>query len=111
MNRGRSTVVLGALLVCVSISLSTHASDVERGEKDLVHPTDSLTPLELAITVDDLPGYGGRHPGMNRLEIVQKTIAALKSADGASVYGFSNATRLDQDPNAIAVLRTWVDAG
>ncbi len=111
MNRGRSSIVLGALLVLASVCLSTHASDVKPGGTDVGNPTESLTPLELAITVDDLPGYGGSHPGMNRLEIVRKTIAALKSADDAAIYGFSNGSRLDRDPNAMAVLKTWVDAG
>jgi peptidoglycan/xylan/chitin deacetylase (PgdA/CDA1 family) len=111
MNRGRSTIVLGALLVFASVSLATHASDVERGGKDLGNPSESLTPLELAITVDDLPGYGASHPGMNRFEIVRKTIAALKSADDAAIYGFSNGSRLDRDPNAMGALRTWVNAG
>jgi len=82
----------------------------QHGE-DPLRPHEPLEPLELAITVDDLPVHGDDHPGVNRLEIAAKVIAALKATDSPVVYGFSNGEPLEWDPTVMDVLKTWGNAG
>lgn len=66
--------------------------------------------IEVAVTVDDLPGMGALPPFSNRLEIARSMIGMLK-ANRAPAYGFANGVQLDADPPQRAVLQAWAAAG
>lgn len=68
-------------------------------------------PPAVAITVDDLPAHGDLLPGATRLGIVSRVIEALKAARIGEVYGFTNGSHLDDQPDDAAVLRAWLKAG
>jgi peptidoglycan-N-acetylglucosamine deacetylase len=66
---------------------------------------------ELAVTFDDLPVHGPLPPGVDRLQVAQAIIAALKSAGLPPVYGFVNGAHLSDGADAAAVLPAWRAAG
>jgi peptidoglycan/xylan/chitin deacetylase (PgdA/CDA1 family) len=65
----------------------------------------------IALTFDDLPSAGSLPPGSNRTKIATELTAELKAAGLDGVYGFVNASKLENDPDAQHALRIWVDAG
>jgi peptidoglycan/xylan/chitin deacetylase (PgdA/CDA1 family) len=67
-------------------------------------------PIEVAVTVDDLPGMGALPMGRSRIEIARDMIAALKKY-GVPAYGFANGVQLDSDPVQVGVLKHWANAG
>lgn len=75
------------------------------------HPKATGRPLELAITFDDLPAHGPLPPGVTRIEVAQKIVAALGRARIPPTYGFVNGSGVERQPADIAVLRLWRDAG
>ena len=68
------------------------------------HPT-------VALTFDDLPAAGSLPAGENRAKIAAALAAELKAAHLKGTYGFVNAVKLENDPDAQQALRIWVDAG
>jgi peptidoglycan/xylan/chitin deacetylase (PgdA/CDA1 family) len=68
------------------------------------HPT-------VALTFDDLPAAGSLPPGENRTKIATALAAELKTLHLEGTYGFVNAVKLENDPDAQQALRIWVDAG
>ncbi len=66
---------------------------------------------EVALTFDDLPAHGPLPPGMTRIEVAKSIIATLKAANAPQVYGFINASKLEQVPEDRAVLEEWRAAG
>jgi len=68
------------------------------------HPT-------VALTFDDLPAAGSLPPGENRTKIATALAAELKAIHLEGTYGFVNAVKLQNDPDAQQALRIWVDAG
>jgi len=68
------------------------------------HPT-------VALTFDDLPAAGSLPPGENRAKIAAVLAAELKSNHLEGTYGFVNAVKLENDPDAQQALRIWVAAG
>jgi hypothetical protein len=65
-------------------------------------------PIELAITVDDLPHHGGEVRNTTRLAIHQRLLQSFASHHLPSVYGFINARALEQHPEEEEALRAWV---
>jgi len=65
----------------------------------------------IALTFDDLPAAGSLPPGDNRSKIVAMLTAELKANHMEGTYGFVNAVRLENDPDAQQALHIWVDAG
>jgi peptidoglycan/xylan/chitin deacetylase (PgdA/CDA1 family) len=76
----------------------------------LASPT-FAAPLEVAITVDDLPRHGEIPNGSTRLQIAEKMLAALKAHHVPEVYGFINAKKEKEVPEEREVLKLWVKAG
>ncbi len=70
----------------------------------------SADDIEVALTVDDLPGMGALPAGRTRVEIAQDMIRQLK-ASGVPAYGFANGVQLDADPPQVDVLKDWANAG
>lgn len=75
---------------------------------NLVHAGDKI---KMAVTVDDLPLHMSVPPGVDRIDIARKYLAALKKHRVPEVYGFVNAEKLEHDPKLIEVLKAWRDAG
>jgi peptidoglycan/xylan/chitin deacetylase (PgdA/CDA1 family) len=67
--------------------------------------------FDIAITVDDLPAHGELPPGMTRLGIAQSYLATLKAHGVPEAFGFVNASKLDKEAGAGAVLAAWRQAG
>jgi peptidoglycan/xylan/chitin deacetylase (PgdA/CDA1 family) len=65
----------------------------------------------VALTFDDLPAAGSLPPGENRTRIATRLAAELKAAHLEGTYGFVNAVKLENDPDAQQALHVWVDAG
>jgi len=65
----------------------------------------------MAITFDDLPTHGALPPGETRLAIVTRIIGALQSRGTPPVYGFTNGSPLEREPELQSVLAAWRSAG
>ena len=65
----------------------------------------------MAVTIDDLPVHGPTPPGVNRLAMTERLLAAFAAHHLPPVHGFVNGKRVDDDPATEAVLRRWVAAG
>jgi peptidoglycan/xylan/chitin deacetylase (PgdA/CDA1 family) len=73
---------------------------------------DTLDPHPIvALTFDDLPAAGSLPPSENRTKIATALAAELKAIHLEGTYGFVNAVKLENDPDAQQALRIWVDAG
>jgi peptidoglycan/xylan/chitin deacetylase (PgdA/CDA1 family) len=77
------------------------------------HPTTAptITQLEVAITIDDLPLHGPSFVGVDRVAIADKMLAAFARHHLPPVYGFVNGKKVGDDPASEAVLRHWLAAG
>jgi peptidoglycan/xylan/chitin deacetylase (PgdA/CDA1 family) len=69
------------------------------------------TTAEVAVTVDDLPTHGPDTPGMDRMAITERFLAAFQRHGLHSVYGFVNGKRVTDVPASISILRRWRQAG
>jgi peptidoglycan/xylan/chitin deacetylase (PgdA/CDA1 family) len=67
-------------------------------------------PLELAITIDDLPVHAPYPPGVTPDAVSRQMISALK-AGGVPVTGFVNAVGMQGQPGTAGVLERWHAAG
>jgi peptidoglycan/xylan/chitin deacetylase (PgdA/CDA1 family) len=65
----------------------------------------------VALTFDDLPAAGSLPPGENRSKIAMALSGELKVLHLEGTYGFVNAVRLENDPDAQQALHIWVEAG
>jgi peptidoglycan-N-acetylglucosamine deacetylase len=72
--------------------------------------TTSAEPLELAVTVDDIPVHGDLLPGSSRVEIGRAIVAALVDAQ-VPAAGFVNGAPIEQDMPSEGVLADWTAAG
>lgn len=82
------------------------------------HPTEPAPALPaldphpvVALTFDDLPAAGTLPPGQNRSKIAADLARELKANHLEGTYGFVNAVKLQDDPDAQQALHTWVGAG
>src|SRR6185312_15871488 len=71
----------------------------------------AASPVEVAVTVDDLPVHGPLAPGLTRLEIARRILDAFARHHVPAVYGFVNGKLVDAEPESVAVLRAWLQAG
>ncbi len=67
-------------------------------------------PLELALTIDDLPVHGPIPAGETPQSVANGIIAGLKNAR-VRAYGFVNARWTEQQPNTFEALKAWRAAG
>ena len=67
-------------------------------------------PLEIALTLDDLPLHGPLPPGDTPQSVASGVIAALTTGH-VPAYGFVNAHWVVDRPGTIEVLRAWRAAG
>lgn len=108
-------LVAGILLgVCASSGLagqSSYPAERFRTQKKSDAPTRLDPHPVVALTFDDLPAAGSLPPGENRTKIATALAAELKTSHLEGSYGFVNAVKLENDPDAQQSLRIWVDAG
>ena len=65
----------------------------------------------IALTFDDLPAAGVLPRGGNRTTILTTLAGELKANHLEGTYGFINAVKLRDDPDAQQALHAWLDAG
>lgn len=65
----------------------------------------------VAFTFNDLPAHAPLPPGVTRVQVASRIIAALKQAGVAHVYGFVNGVQLEREPASAPVLALWRAAG
>jgi peptidoglycan/xylan/chitin deacetylase (PgdA/CDA1 family) len=106
-------VLIGFLFVPIHAICAQSSHESEPGRK--ATPAAALAPLEphpvVALTFDDLPAAGSVPPGLTRTKVASDLAAELKVNHLEGTYGFVNAVKLENDPDAQRALRTWVDAG
>jgi peptidoglycan/xylan/chitin deacetylase (PgdA/CDA1 family) len=68
-------------------------------------------PIDVAISVDDLPSHGPLAPGITRLDIARRLLDAFARHHVPGVYGFVNGKKVEDDPSAAVVLSEWLKAG
>jgi lysophospholipase L1-like esterase len=64
----------------------------------------------IALTFDDMPAHSALPPGVTRVEIADRIIAALKEAK-APAFGFVNGAFGEREPASQPVLAAWRKAG
>jgi peptidoglycan/xylan/chitin deacetylase (PgdA/CDA1 family) len=105
--------LLGLGMAAAVTGLAQSSHDAEPGAKSA--PVSSLPPLDahpvVALTFDDLPAAGSLPPGENRTKILTVLAAELNTNHLEGTYGFVNASKLQNDPDAQQALHVWVDAG
>ena len=97
------------LMACASTAACSSAA--RRAQPPQSSEPPKAGPIQIAVTVDDLPVHGPTPPGVNRLAMTERLLAAFAAHDLPPVYGFVNGKRVDDDPQTEAVLRRWVAAG
>jgi peptidoglycan/xylan/chitin deacetylase (PgdA/CDA1 family) len=74
-----------------------------------------LPPLDphpvVALTFDDLPAAGALLQDSTRTQIATALATELKANHLAGTYGFVNAAKLENNPDAEKALHIWLDAG
>jgi peptidoglycan-N-acetylglucosamine deacetylase len=68
-------------------------------------------PIDVALTVDDLPRHGPDMPGVTRLSIHERMLTTFAKHKTPAVYGFLNAQKLEEHPEDRAALVAWTHAG
>ncbi|MCR9162547.1 MAG: polysaccharide deacetylase family protein [Nannocystaceae bacterium] len=108
----RSLLFATVLIACrPSAAHDAPAPPVEATELSVDRGPSELDPLQVAITVDDLPAHGPTIDGLTRLAVHQALLAAFASHEVPQVYGFVNAQSLERAPELRAPLEAWVAAG
>ncbi len=107
------SVILLATLLPVSLGAqSSHDPDPASSQAS---PVAAVIPLSrhpvVALTFDDLPAAGSLPQGENRSRIAIALTSELTAAHLKGTYGFVNAVKLENDPDAQQALRILADAG
>lgn len=64
-------------------------------------------PVRIALTVDDVPSHGEVLDPKQRLEILNRFIAAFDDTGVEQVYGFINGAKVDAEPSGRPFFVTW----
>ena len=100
-----------ALLMVACVSAAACGSARRGGQPSRGPERPGAASVQVAVTVDDLPVHGPTPPGVSRLAITERLLAAFAAHDLPPVHGFVNGKRVDDNPATEAVLRRWVAAG
>jgi peptidoglycan/xylan/chitin deacetylase (PgdA/CDA1 family) len=71
----------------------------------------AATPVKMALTFDDLPVHSALPPGVSRIEVAGRLLAAFHDAGTGPVYGFVNGVGEEREPDSVGVLSLWRAAG
>ncbi len=74
-------------------------------------PPAPLGPLQVAVTIDDLPKHGPLSPGETQLSVHAKLLDVLDAHGVPMVYGFVNAAKLERVADGRETLELWRDRG
>lgn len=67
--------------------------------------------VKMALTFDDLPTHGALPPGVSRMDVAGRLLAAFHDARTGPVYGFINGVGEEHEPDSVGVLSLWRAAG
>ena len=67
--------------------------------------------MEVAITVDDLPGSHETPSNTSRLNIANRMLAIFKKHHIQGVYGLINGYRAENNPEGEKILKEWIRQG
>ena len=102
-------IAIGAAAAC-AVGQSSHDASPAAPKATAALPALDAHPV-VALTFDDLPAAGSLPPERNRTRIASELVAELLANRLAGTYGFVNAVKLENDPDAQQALKTWLDAG
>src|SRR6478752_8851675 len=68
-------------------------------------------PVKMALTFDDLPAHSALPPGVTRMDLTARLLAAFHDAKTGPVYGFVNGVQEEREPDSVGVLSLWRAAG
>jgi len=71
----------------------------------------AATPVKMALTFDDLPVHSALPPGVSRIDVAGRLLAAFHDAGTGPVYGFVNGVGEEHEPDSVGVLSLWRAAG
>jgi len=71
----------------------------------------AATPVKIALTFDDLPAHSALPPGVSRIDVAGRLLAAFHDAGTGPVYGFINGVHEEREPDSVGVLSLWRAAG
>ena len=71
----------------------------------------AATPVKIALTFDDLPAHSALPPGVSRMDVAGRLLAAFHDAGTGPIYGFVNGVQEEREPDSIGVLSLWRAAG
>jgi peptidoglycan/xylan/chitin deacetylase (PgdA/CDA1 family) len=71
----------------------------------------AATPVKIALTFDDLPAHSALPPGVSRIDVAGRLLAAFHDAGTGPVYGFVNGVHEEREPDSVGVLSLWRAAG
>ena len=71
----------------------------------------TVSAMEVAITVDDLPANGNLSAGTTRMDIAKKILSVLNKHHIKNVYGFVNGAKVNEVPNGYVILSDWRNEG
>ncbi len=74
-------------------------------------PAQAASPVKMALTFDDLPAHSALPPGVSRMDVAGRLLAAFHDAGTGPVYGFVNGVQEEREPDSIGVLSLWRAAG
>jgi peptidoglycan-N-acetylglucosamine deacetylase len=94
-------------LFSLAVALSACAAGRTRGGASATAPG---APVEVALTIDDLPRHGAQAIGKEPPAVAAALLSAFSRHGLRQVYGFVNAGREEQ-PTDREVLRAWIAAG
>ena len=102
-----------ALVASILAAQSSHDPDPAPQQHD-PQPTQHFQLIAhpvVALTFDDLPGAGNLPPGMTRTQVATNLAAELRKNHLEGTYGFLNAAKMQNSPDAEQALHAWLDAG
>ncbi len=68
-------------------------------------------PVQVAVTVDDLPLHGPLPPGETRFGLAQRMLSILHQHHVGEAFGFVNGGKIDDDARLLPVLQAWTQEG
>jgi peptidoglycan/xylan/chitin deacetylase (PgdA/CDA1 family) len=71
----------------------------------------AAAPVKMALTFDDLPAHSALPPGVTRMDVAGRLLAAFHDAGTGPVYGFINGVHEEREPDSVGVLSLWRAAG